>query len=115
MSDMQKQKKASKVKSKPPIPYNNYPYFLVDARLHEGTSGSPVITAGRTRAYKNTDEEIKPKEKWGLTEEEKKLHEIENHRYLLGINSRTFPFLENEKTPDLNAIFFSRILKTFTK
>jgi hypothetical protein len=29
-----------------PIPYNNQPYFLVDSRLHKGTSGAPVITAG---------------------------------------------------------------------
>lgn len=96
-----------------PMPYNNYPYFLVDARLHEGTSGSPVITAGRTRAYKKT-EVIKPKEKWGRTDEEKELDKIQSSRYLLGINSRTFPFPENQKTPDLNAVYFSQILKKFT-
>ena len=27
-----------------PVPFNGWPYVLVDARLHEGTSGSPVLT-----------------------------------------------------------------------
>ena len=27
-----------------PVPFNGWPYVLVDARLHDGTSGSPVLT-----------------------------------------------------------------------
>jgi hypothetical protein len=27
-----------------PVPYKNNPYFLVEARLHKGTSGAPIVT-----------------------------------------------------------------------
>jgi len=28
-----------------PVEFNNYPYFLIDANLHEGTSRSPVLNS----------------------------------------------------------------------
>lgn len=28
-----------------PVEFRNYPYFLIDANLHEGTSGSPVLNS----------------------------------------------------------------------
>jgi len=102
------------VSSAYPITYNGYPYFLSESRLHRGMSGAPVITAGRTRAYRKNQRERRKKEKWGLSEEEIELREIQGNRYLLGINSRTFPFPEKENSLDLNAIYFSYILKQFT-
>jgi len=97
------------------IPYNGNPYFLVDSRLHKGTSGAPVMTAGRTRAYKISENVTKSKEKWGPTEEEIKLREVRNRRYLLGINARTFPFPEEEESLDLNAVYFSYVLRTIAR
>jgi hypothetical protein len=98
-----------------PIPYNNYPYCLVESRLHPGTSGAPVITAGPTRAYQFTKKETIKKEGWGPSPEEIKLREVRGKRYLLGINSRSFPFPKKQKLSDLNAVYFSEILKEFAK
>lgn len=98
-----------------PISYNNYPYFLVESRLHKGTSGAPVITAGPTRAYQITKKETIKKERWGPSQEEIKLREVRSKRYLLGINSRSFPFPKKQKLSDLNATYFSEILKEFAK
>jgi hypothetical protein len=38
-----------------PVPFKGEPYFLIDARLHEGMSGSPVITKpSPVRRYEDT-------------------------------------------------------------
>ena len=102
------------VSSAYPIPYNGNQYFLIDSRLHEGTSGAPVITKPPNRLYKKFQTKIQ-KTGWGPTPEEQELYEKRNHSILLGINASTFPFPENEKKADLNAIFFSNVIKSIIK
>jgi hypothetical protein len=31
-----------------PVPFQNFPFFLIDSRLHSGSSGSPVVTKPNT-------------------------------------------------------------------
>jgi hypothetical protein len=68
-----------------PVPFRGNPYFLVDARLHIGTSGSPVTTKFRT-TWLTTDGTI---EDSGFA------------FYLLGINAATFPLPKEEEPSDL--------------
>lgn len=71
-----------------PIPFRDRPFFLVDAHLHPGTSGSPVITRPAGARI-------------GGSREEKE----GEHFYLVGINSGGYEDLE------LNAIWFTSVIK----
>lgn len=71
-----------------PIPFRDRPFFLVDAHLHPGTSGSPVITRPAGGRIGSSGEE-----KEGV------------HFYLIGINSGGYGDLE------LNAIWFTNVIK----
>jgi len=84
-----------------PIPWNGRPYFLIDANLQEGTSGSPVLTQF--------------KESWRLTNGAQ-LHSGPAI-FLLGINSSTFPEREEGKESKigLNATYFARIIDQMTQ
>jgi Trypsin-like peptidase domain len=83
-----------------PIPWNGNPYFLIDANLEEGTSGSPVIT--------------KFKASWRLRDGSKFHSGLA--MFLLGINSSTFPEREVQKSPlGLNAVYFARIIDQMTR
>jgi len=77
-----------------PVPFRGNPYFLVDARLHPGTSGSPVTTK-----FKNT---------W-LTEDSLDISSGFSF-YLLGINASTFPLPSGEEPLGLNAVHFATII-----
>jgi hypothetical protein len=80
------------------VPYRGNPYFLVDARLHKGTSDSPVTT--------------KFNDTWLTT-----AGTIEDSGfafYLLGINSSTFPLPPNEEPLGLNAVYFASIIDYMT-
>jgi hypothetical protein len=95
-----------------PVPYNGHPYFLIDARLHKGTSGSPVITNPPTKLMKNTEVSERTKTGWFGRDI---YDEMRTQRFLLGINARTFPFIEKEQSLDLNAVYFASIIKEITK
>jgi S1-C subfamily serine protease len=71
-----------------PVPFRGNPFFLIDADLHPGTSGSPVIT--RPSAVTMTT---------GGT-----VVGADNSFYLVGINSGTFDDLQ------LNAVWFTDVV-----
>lgn len=82
-----------------PVPFKGQPYFLIDARLHQGTSGSPVTT----RIKRECD-----KVEGGS--------EVGNRRlFLLGVNSSTGPVPECEEPLGLNAVIFASIVKEITR
>lgn len=82
-----------------PILWNRRPYFLVDANLEEGTSGSPVLT--------------KFKGIWRRTDG--RLLNLEPAIFLLGINSSTFPKHRRQRRPvGLNATYFAHIIDEMT-
>jgi hypothetical protein len=77
-----------------PVPFRGNPYFLVDARLHPGTSGSPVTTK-----FKNT---------WLMGNSLNIFFGFSF--YLLGINSSTFPLPPEQEPLGLNAVHFASII-----
>jgi hypothetical protein len=77
-----------------PLPFSGNPYFLVDAKLHKGTSGSPVTTKFRT-TWLTTAGTI---EDTGFA------------FYLLGINASTFPLPQDHEPLGLNAVHFASII-----
>jgi hypothetical protein len=81
-----------------PVPIRNNPYFIVDARLHPGISGSSVITKPSTIWRK----------KFGGSEF------TPFSFYLLGINAMTFPLPKKQKSSDLNAVYFASIIEGMT-
>lgn len=81
-----------------PVPYRDNPYFLVDARLHPGTSGSPVTT--------------KFKDTWPTTRGT--IERGGNAFYLLGINSSTFPLPPDQEPLGLNAVYFASMIDQMT-
>lgn len=81
-----------------PIYFNNKPYFLFDANLQEGASGSPVITKFKY---------IRPKSAGGSIFSGTSC-------YLLGIISSTFPPGETHKPPELNATYYASIIEDMT-
>jgi hypothetical protein len=82
-----------------PIPWNSQPFFLVDANLENGTSGSPVIT--------------KFKETWRTIDGGSVITGLA--MYVLGINSSTFPRQEGQSMPTgLNATYFARLIDQMT-
>ena len=82
-----------------PIPWNGHPYFLVNASLDKGTSGSPVIT--------------KFKSSWRLRSGQKV--DTGYAIFLLGINSSTFPVREGDEPKQMNATYFANILEDMTQ
>jgi hypothetical protein len=83
-----------------PIPWNRRPYFLIDANLEEGTSGSPVLT--------------KFKETWRRTDDDRPFL-TGPAIFLLGINSSTFPKRRRQRRPvGLNATYFAHIIDEMT-
>jgi Trypsin-like peptidase domain len=82
-----------------PVPYKNNPYFLVEARLHKGTSGAPIITK-----FKNVWRGVNGKP-------------IPNGFafYLLGINSSTYTLPYEEEPLGLNSAIYASIIEDITK
>lgn len=101
------------VSSAYPVSYNGNPYFLVDSRLHPGTSGAPVITKPPNRLIKR-ESVSKATRKKGFIITRDIYDKWRNHRFLLGINARTFPFPPEEQPLDLNAVYFSWLIKEIT-
>jgi hypothetical protein len=81
-----------------PVPYQGNQYFLVDAQLHPGTSGGPVITKFKNMWQHKEGYTIT--EGWGM--------------YLLGINASTAKIIPNEMPLGLNATYFAEILEKMT-
>lgn len=85
-----------------PAPFGGMPYFVIDARLHPGTSGSPVITKPTPI--------VKLKSGTG--------HAIGfggSHTFLLGIHSHTWPVPRGEEPLGLNAVWFASLIVELTK
>lgn len=79
-----------------PLTSNVQPYFLIDSRLHEGTSGSPVIT--------------KSKDNW--RRKDGSIARNGFQFFLLGVNAATFPIPKEPDPNDgvrsgLNAVIFA--------
>lgn len=77
-----------------PVPFRGNPYFLVDARLHKGTSGSPVIT--------------KEKSTWLGSDGSTMV--TGSQFFLLGVNSSTFSLAKDVEPLGLNAVIFASIV-----
>lgn len=82
-----------------PIPWRGNPYFLVNASLDKGTSGSPVIT--------------KFKPSWRLRDGS--TLDTGFAIFLLGINSARFPARVENQPTQLNATYFGNIIEDMTK
>lgn len=82
-----------------PVAYRGKPYFLIDARLHRGTSGSPVFTKSKN-SWQRKDG--KPTIGGGF------------RMFLLGINSSTFPLPKEEEPLGLNVVYFASIIDALT-
>jgi S1-C subfamily serine protease len=76
-----------------PVPFNDNPFFLADAILHPGTSGSPVVTQP-ARAYMGFGGVLQD----GLY-----------RSYLVGINSGSYDSLH------LNAVWFNNMIEQLIK
>src|SRR3989442_12382964 len=82
-----------------PMRFRGQPYFLIDSRLHEGTSGSPVMT--------------KSKRDWRKVEGGS---EVDNFRfYLLGVNSSTWQLSKDQEPLGLNTAVFASIVQDITR
>jgi hypothetical protein len=89
------------------VPFQGKPHFLIDARLHKGTSGSPVITK-----LKNLLETIGPGKVAGTL-----------RSVLLGVNTSTWALPKDEELDEeldeeplgLNAVVFGSIVQHITK
>jgi Trypsin-like peptidase domain len=79
-----------------PIPFNGQPYFLVDARLHPGTSGSPVLTKPSSTLLTQT----------GL------LHPGGVTTYFLGVNSGEVIF--PGESSGLNGVWYASEVQIIT-
>jgi hypothetical protein len=82
-----------------PLPWNGNPYFLLNASLDKGTSGSPVIT--------------KFKSSWKLINGQQR--DIGYGIFLLGINSSTFPAREGDEPKQMNAAYFATDIEYMTR
>lgn len=101
------------VSSAYPVLYNGNPYFLVDSRLHPGMSGAPVIIKPPNRLIKR-ESLSKETRKKGFILTRDIYDKWRHNRFLLGINARTFSFPEGEQPLDLNAVYFSWLIKEIT-
>ena len=81
-----------------PVPFQGKPYFLIDARLHPGTSGSPVI--------------LKPTNILRRKESTDFLSGFAT--FLLGIHSHTWPVPKDMEPLGLNAVWFSTLIEKLT-
>lgn len=81
-----------------PVPYRGNPYFLVDARLHEGTSGSPVI--------------VKPQSSWQDVNGNTLMTGFQT--FLIGINSATWSLPKDIEPLGLNVTFFASLVEQLT-
>ena len=87
------------ISSPHPIPWKGEPYFLVDSNLHEGTSGSPVMTK-----FKNI---------WRRVDND----QIDNSIlafFLLGIVSTAFEYPKELLRAELNTVYFANIIDEMT-
>jgi len=84
------------VASEYPIPFRGEPFFLIDGRLHPGTSGSPVITKD-TGMHRTTDALV-----------------VGGATFLLGIHSHSWPVPDGEDPLDLNAVWFGSSIEELT-
>jgi len=78
-----------------PVPFQGQPYFLVDARLHPGTSGSPVLT--KPSSIQRTSTGIN----FGDTTV-----------YFLGVNSGEYNL--NGVSSELNLVWYASEVKAIT-
>jgi hypothetical protein len=81
------------------VPYKGQPYFLTDARLHKGTSGSPVMT--------------KSKRDWRKAEGGSIVGSYQF--FLIGVNSSTWVLPKEEEPLGLNKAFFASIIQDITR
>ena len=87
------------VASQYPVPFRGRPFFLIDARLHRGTSGSPVI--------------LKPT---NILRRKKSTDFISGFvTFLLGIHSHTFPVPISEEPLGLYAVWFAHLIENLTQ
>jgi hypothetical protein len=77
------------------VPFRNNEYFLIDARLHRGTSGSPVI--------------LKPTYTLRYRDGSLHLHTDMPHTYFLGIHSGEWQ--QNGEPLGLSAVWYRRLLE----
>jgi len=82
-----------------PVPFRGNPYFLIDGRLHEGMSGSPIITKPSP---------IRPTKK-GISFMGGPV------TFLLGILSHTFPVPKGIEPLDLSAVWFASLVDSITR
>lgn len=85
-----------------PVPFKGQAFFLIDSRLHEGTSGSPIVTKPIGFFQKAGGGVIMTTRKFG---------------YLLGIHSHTWPEedKDSEEEPlQLNAVWFASLIEELT-
>ena len=82
-----------------PVYYQGLPHFLIDARLHKGTSGSPVMT--------------KFKRDWRKVEGGSIMGDFQF--FLLGVNSSTWELPEGEEPLGLNAVVFASVVRELTE
>jgi len=82
-----------------PVPFKGRPFFLVDARLHPGTSGSPVILKPTSIIYKRGGTSLSA----GM------------QTYLLGIHSHTWPVRRGEEPLGLSAVWFASLVEELTQ
>jgi hypothetical protein len=81
-----------------PVPYKGQPYFLIYARLHKVTSGSPVMTKSKRDWRKAKGGSI-----------------VGNFQFfLIGVNSSTWQLPEEEPL-GLSAAFFVSIVQDITR
>jgi hypothetical protein len=83
-----------------PIPFKGQSYFLIDARLHKGTSGSPVIT----------------KSKYSSSRSDGRVTMSDGFQFfLLGVNSSTAQLPEDEELLGLNSAVFASFIQSITR
>lgn len=91
--------RSATVASAYPVPFRGMPYFLVDARLHPGTSGSPVILKPTNILRKKQATEFLA----GVA------------TFLLGVHSHTWVVPQDQDQLGLNAVWFSSLIEQLTR
>lgn len=89
------------IASKYLLPYGGKPYFLIDSRLHEGTSGSPVLS-------KPIDFSQYP---LVVTSDS----EIQTKKYLIGIHSGALPGEREDNPTNLNIVYYAKLILEIIK
>lgn len=99
------------------VPFCGHPYFLIDARLHQGTSGAPVLSKPSLHMI-SLEKQSTTGWKYAPS------HEFQQQgMYLLGILSTSFDFpeerrplhmKEENKPLDLNAVYYASIIDEMT-